>query len=502
MKKITLLFALLIASIAFSQELLTNGNFETGDESSWAGNAANVVTENENSYNSANVEAAGNAWDVSLSQIVSITNGATYTLRFDAWSDRSRTMVVGIGLNEAPWTAVTETVTLSSTSQSYILTLSANFGLANSRVVFDMGAAIGFVGIDNVSLKVLDPNDDARLSDLKVDGTTIPLFNASNNSYQYDVASGSVVPTITATASNVNATVTITPATSIPGNTTVQVVSQNSSDTKTYTVSFVVVAAPTDAPTAPPARNAWDVISLYGEAYGSEIGLSNTIEDYGADSEVITIASNKVLKVTNGTDQFIGFDIANTNGFVNATNMTHFHADFWIVGDFITGQTLNTTLSNHAGDIGTQTNGIVLTRVIAGDGSENETWVSIDLEIGAADRERFAQLLFTYSAAAGATPDYVYFDNIYLYRAETAGVDKNNLLNISVSPSPAVNDLRISAQETIQSVTIYNVLGKRVLNASIHKKEDVIDVSSLNTGIYILKYTMNNAVGTMKFIKE
>ena len=149
MKKITLLFILLITSIGLSQELITNGNFETGDETGWIGNAANVVTENNNnSYNSANVEAAGNAWDVSLSQVVSITNGETYTLRFDAWLDTNRTIIAGIGLNEAPWTSVNETITLSTTSQSYILTLTANFGLENSRVVFDKVAATGFVGID------------------------------------------------------------------------------------------------------------------------------------------------------------------------------------------------------------------------------------------------------------------------------------------------------------------------------------------------------------------
>jgi len=106
MKKITLLFILLITSIGLSKELITNGNFETGDETGWIGNAANVVTENNNSYNSANVEAAGNAWDVSLSQVVSITNGETYTLRFDAWLDTNRTIIAGIGLNEAPWTSV------------------------------------------------------------------------------------------------------------------------------------------------------------------------------------------------------------------------------------------------------------------------------------------------------------------------------------------------------------------------------------------------------------
>ena len=502
MKKITLLLALLISSIGFSQELLTNGNFETGNTTSWGGNAANVVTENGNSYNSANVETAGNPWDVSLSQVISITNGETYTLKFDAWSDTSRTIIAGIGLNEAPWTSINETINLTTNSQSFILTLTANFGLANSRIVFDMGAEIGFVGIDNVSLALLDPADDARLSDLKVDGTTIALFNSTKNTYEYLVPSGAAVPTVTATASNTSATVTVTPASAIPGDTTIQVVSQNSNFTETYTVSFKYEDSPTDAPTTPSARNAWDVISLYGEAYGTEVGLNDVTWDNGSETEEVTIAGNKVLKATNGTGQFVGFDVGNTDGFINGTDMTNFHADFWISGDYITGQTLNTTLSNHAGAIGTQTSGIVLTKAIAGDGSENKTWVSVDFTLGTDARERIAQLLFTYSAAAGATPSIVYFDNVYLYRAATAGVDKNNLLNVSLSPGPATNELKISAQNVIKNVTIYNVLGKSVVNTTINKKEDVINVSALNTGIYILKYTINNAVGTMKFIKE
>ena len=46
MKKITIFFTFLLTSICgFAQELLENGDFETGDSSGWIGNAANVVTE-------------------------------------------------------------------------------------------------------------------------------------------------------------------------------------------------------------------------------------------------------------------------------------------------------------------------------------------------------------------------------------------------------------------------------------------------------------------------
>ncbi len=525
MKKITLLFILLITSIGFSQEVLQN--FENGGLGEAFGRAtASVVADPEAGGARGNVAlltavSTGETWqgiNITLTKNVQLTTDKTMSL--DVYSNSAITIAPKVlgGLDSAPAStgAVThtgsgwETLTLTF-NQGLDNTVTAN-GVYSAFVIYynwDAGTtnfidpAINRVFyVDNISGNTVPTETDATISDLQVDATTISGFSPAVTSYDYEAIAGATVPTVTATTTESAANAVITQAAQIPGDATVVVTAEDGTSTKTYTVSFVVVPAPTDAPNSPPDRNAWDVISLYGEAYGTEIGLANTTWDNGADSEELTIASNKVLKVTNGTGQFVGFDIANTNGFVSATNMTHFHADFWIVGDYITGQTLNTTLSNHAGDIGTETNGIVLSKAIAGDGSENEKWVSVDLEIGTDDRERLAQLLFTYSAAAGATPDYVYFDNIYLYRAATADVDKNNLLNVSVSPSPTKDDLKISAQEIIENVTIYNVLGKSVFNTTIHKKEDIIDVSSLQTGIYILKYTMNNAVGTLKFLKE
>jgi hypothetical protein len=137
---------------SFDDGLLTNGDFENGTEA-WSGNALNVLTEGGNSFNFAEVLVAGNAFDVNLSQVVAITEGSTYTLSFEASSDRNRTMVAGIGLNQDPWTNDTQTVNLTTTPQTFTLTLSAAaFGGANSRVIFDMGADVGVVVIDKVAL--------------------------------------------------------------------------------------------------------------------------------------------------------------------------------------------------------------------------------------------------------------------------------------------------------------------------------------------------------------
>lgn len=152
MKKITLFISIFSMTLGFSQNLITNGDFESG-AAGWSGNALNVVTEGGNSYNAANVTVAGNPWDVNLSYVLNIpTVGVNYQLTFTAWSNTNRPLIAGIGLNQPDWTNTTQTVNLTSTPQTFTLNLTSNFANANSRIIFDMGNAVGFVGIDDVIL--------------------------------------------------------------------------------------------------------------------------------------------------------------------------------------------------------------------------------------------------------------------------------------------------------------------------------------------------------------
>ncbi len=141
----------------FDDGILTNGDFEAGAEPWIVGTDDNapvtVVTDSGNTHYFADVTAAGNPWDVNMSQKVEITQGLTYTLTFDAWSDTNRTIVSGIGLSAAPWSSATESISITPTRTTYTQTLEAtDFGAIDARVIFDMGAEIGQVNIDNVSL--------------------------------------------------------------------------------------------------------------------------------------------------------------------------------------------------------------------------------------------------------------------------------------------------------------------------------------------------------------
>jgi hypothetical protein len=142
---------------AFDDGLLVNGDFELGSANWLVGvgpDPAPVVVDGDgNTHYSFNVENAGNPWDVNTSQLVELINGETYTLVFDAWSDTNRDILAGIGLAAGPWTNVAETTSITTTRTTYSYTFEAiGFGDPQARVLFDMGADVGLVNLDNVSL--------------------------------------------------------------------------------------------------------------------------------------------------------------------------------------------------------------------------------------------------------------------------------------------------------------------------------------------------------------
>ena len=246
---------------------------------------------------------------------------------------------------------------------------------------------------------------------------------------------------------------------------------------------------PTDAPATPPTFAANNVISLYSESYTAAASLANVSWDDSMFEEV-TIANNKVLKVTGSN--FIGMDL---DTYLDATSMTHLHMDYWIATDFAAGMVMNPKLSNHAQQDG-ETNALDISNPINSQ-DEVKNWQSKDFALNG-DRESIKQFLITQAGFAGV----FYLDNVYLYVAGTANVENNKLLGFSIYPNPAINRLNISAKEVIQSASIFNVLGKKVMSLNINKTSESIDVSNLTSGIYLVKYDVNGTIGTAKFIKE
>jgi hypothetical protein len=134
-----------------------------------------------------------------------------------------------------------------------------------------------------------------------------------------------------------------------------------------------------------------------------------------------------------------------------------------------------------------------------------DAWQSIDISLAkfigkGFDDTTFFQ--FKIAAQSDIRTQLGYFDNIYFYKASTLNVENNQLLNVTMYPNPTSSKLNISAASTIKNAQIFNVLGKKVMSLDINKNSESIDVSKLASGIYLIKYTIDSAVGTAKFIKE
>lgn len=81
------------------------------------------------------------------------------------------------------------------------------------------------------------------------------------------------------------------------------------------------------------------------------------------------------------------------------------------------------------------------------------------------------------------------------------GVAENDKKNIVVYPNPTSSDLTIQGEfDSDESITIFNLLGQKVMEHTIDSNEQVVNVSKLASGVYTIYF--NSSKATFKFIKE
>jgi len=97
------------------------------------------------------------------------------------------------------------------------------------------------------------------------------------------------------------------------------------------------------------------------------------------------------------------------------------------------------------------------------------------------------------------TSDF-YMDE-YIFAEGTLGAEDFNADVFSVYPNPVVNTLNIQTADTVQNVTVYDVLGKVVMNLNPGVVSPAIDMSSLNAGAYLVNVTINGTSKSVKVIK-
>ncbi|MGO3182243.1 MAG: GEVED domain-containing protein [Aequorivita sp.] len=82
------------------------------------------------------------------------------------------------------------------------------------------------------------------------------------------------------------------------------------------------------------------------------------------------------------------------------------------------------------------------------------------------------------------------------------GTDDYALTSFNYYPNPTSDILNLNSGEKIESVSLYNVLGQRVIDTKVNATNYKVDVSGLSTGTYLMKVTINGQTGTYKVLKQ
>lgn len=84
----------------------------------------------------------------------------------------------------------------------------------------------------------------------------------------------------------------------------------------------------------------------------------------------------------------------------------------------------------------------------------------------------------------------------------TLGVEDNNMTNFTFYPNPMQDVLHIQADESIKSITVYDLLGKKVLDMK-NVTDNTVGVASLPTGTFVFQIIFDNgSVRNFKAVKR
>ncbi|WP_171047149.1 T9SS type A sorting domain-containing protein [Mesohalobacter halotolerans] len=435
--------------IGYSQELVTNGDFESATTGAWFGNAFNIVTQGSNNLNQANVTSAGAPFDVNLSQVIDLQDGLTYELNFDAFTDTNtgtRTIIAGLGQNGGDFTSLTEQPTLTSTPQTFTFQFTVNYGdNVDDRVLFDMGAETGFVFIDDVSV--------------------IEVTTTCNNGVQDGDETG------------VDCGGSICPP---------------------------CVNPPSGPPTTPPARDPSSVLSVYSDAY-TQAPTDGFQTFGGAVVTEIDLSGNGIQQVTTPVTgsglQYQYFGV--TPQFLDLSAMTNMHIDFYFEGNPSAPGTILIVIAQYSDGTNIQEN-FDVTALAPNTWHENDIpFADFDANSGN-PRDEIQQVIVQVAGADGSITGPFYIDNLYFHDNTTIGTEDFTSNNFSTYPNPTSDSWTITSQnENIKTVEIFNTLGRLVKSFAVNDQYTQINASDLSSGIYFAKVSGgNNQVKTLKLIKK
>ena len=106
------------------------------------------------------------------------------------------------------------------------------------------------------------------------------------------------------------------------------------------------------------------------------------------------------------------------------------------------------------------------------------------------------------SSSSNFSDDIDFFADNFSITATSLGMDTLSTSNFTYFPNPVNNVLSIKAQASIDSITVYNMLGQTVVKSTPNTTTTAVDMSKLQTGAYFVQVAINNSIETVRVIKN
>ncbi len=242
------------------------------------------------------------------------------------------------------------------------------------------------------------------------------------------------------------------------------------------------------APT--PTENASNVISIFSDAYTDITGVDlNPDWNQTTTTTEVSIAGNNTLKYANLNYQ--GTDFA--GNVQDVSGMTHLHFDYW------TGNatSLRFFLVNAStGEAGEKFYDIVTER-----GIMIGSWVSLNIPLTHFTNQEFSLAdVMQFKVDGNGT---VFLDNMYFVNNPSLSTDEFTVSDVKILSNPTKRNWVIKTSHLeINSIAVFDLVGKKVLSLTPRSSDVTIDASHLKAGLYIAKIQTTNGIGSLKLIKE
>lgn len=101
-----------------------------------------------------------------------------------------------------------------------------------------------------------------------------------------------------------------------------------------------------------------------------------------------------------------------------------------------------------------------------------------------------------------ATIDYGQSEDYTINVTSTAGINDFNATSISLYPNPVQDLLSITSGTLIDSITVFSITGQEVLKTSVNDLTTQINVSSLQSGVYLVNVASEAGTKNLRVIKK